>query len=237
MVCNSTACPSARFFYETTVWVRLLALAHAVPISSNVPLQWLHWMPPVPPLPLLQAQLELRLREAGGGQENGILLLIWHKRSTTNTTLCTQTPELGHQCHNWHDRPLVWWINFCQLLREPANGRYGYVHSAGTENSCLIQPASCPLSPLIKQVLTQALKHRLGERLLSSAGADYIQCRICYLLITGYRCVWLQAKDTQGSASFPAWLQDNACHQCSRVESRTVAEKVDGCERLQVVSY
>lgn len=56
-------------------------------------------MPPLPPQPfnwLLQAQSGLRLREAGGGWKNCILLLIWQKPSTTNTMLCTQTPKLGH---------------------------------------------------------------------------------------------------------------------------------------------
>lgn len=37
----------------------------------------------------------------------------WHvashmaQTSTTNTTLCTQMPELGHQCHNWQTLGLV----------------------------------------------------------------------------------------------------------------------------------
>lgn len=37
----------------------------------------------------------------------------WHvashmaQTSTTNTTLCTQMPELGHQCHNWQTLELV----------------------------------------------------------------------------------------------------------------------------------
>lgn len=57
----------------------------------------------------------------------------------------------------------------------------------------------------------------------------------------GYNCVWLEGKVTQGWAFFLVWLQerssvqDDACHQCNRLESGVAMEKVNDCKSRQVM--
>lgn len=89
--------------------------------SSNFPSVTSVWCPQSHPGPLswlLQAQSVMKFRETGGGWKSGILLLVCCKQSAMNTMFCTQTAKMGHQCHEWCDKPLGWWAGFVWTYKQ-----------------------------------------------------------------------------------------------------------------------